>query len=83
MLQTPDQDDAIAKAYGNKFIIALDFESLHSVMPYYQAGFGKKLSYRTTFNDYGKLMQVSISSITIPPRTPGDLHQKFAPTICL
>ena len=27
------------------------------------------------------IMQVSISSITIPPpRTPGDLHQKFAPT---
>ena len=28
-------------------------------------------------------MQVSISSITIPPRTPGDLHQKFAPTLGL
>ena len=26
-------------------------------------------------------MQVSISSITIPPRTPGDLHQNFAPTL--
>ena len=29
------------------------------------------------------LMQVSVSSITIPPRTPGDLHQKFAPTLGL
>ena len=29
------------------------------------------------------LMQASISSITIPPRTPGDLHQKFAPTLAL
>ena len=30
-----------------------------------------------------KLMQVSISSITIPLRTPGDLHKKFAPTLGL
>ena len=29
------------------------------------------------------IMQVSISSITIPPRTPRDLHQKFAPTLGL
>ena len=28
---------------------------------------------------YEKVMQVSISSITIPLRTPRDLHQKFAP----
>ena len=28
-------------------------------------------------------MQVSISSITIPPHAPGDLHQKFAPTLGL
>ena len=30
-----------------------------------------------------ELMQVSVSSITIPPRTPGDLHQKFVPTLGL
>ena len=29
------------------------------------------------------IMQVSISSITIPPLTPRDLHQKFAPTLGL
>ena len=28
----------IADAYGNKFIIPLDFEMLDSAMPYYQAG---------------------------------------------
>ena len=28
-------------------------------------------------------MQVSISSITISPRTPGHLHKKFAPTLGL
>ena len=35
---TPTQDKAIADAYGNKFIIPLDFEMLDSVMPYYQTG---------------------------------------------
>ena len=32
------QDKAIADAYGNKFIIPLDFEMLDSSAPYYQAG---------------------------------------------
>ena len=32
------QDKAIAGAYGNKFIIPLDFEMLDSAAPYYQAG---------------------------------------------
>ena len=31
------QDNAIAEAYGNKFIIPLDFEMLDSLAPYYQA----------------------------------------------
>ena len=35
---TPAQDKAIADAYGNKFIIPLDFEMLDSSAPYYQAG---------------------------------------------
>ena len=34
------QDNAIAEAYGNKFIIPLDFEMLDSSAPYYQAGLG-------------------------------------------
>ena len=34
------QDKAIADAYGNKFIIPLDFEMLDSTAPYYQAGLG-------------------------------------------
>ena len=32
---TPAKDNAIAEAYGNKFIIPLDFEMLDSAMPYY------------------------------------------------
>ena len=30
-------DNAIAHAYGNKFIIPLDFEMVNSEMPYYQS----------------------------------------------
>ena len=37
------QDKAIADAYGNKFIIPLDFEMLDSSAPYYQAGLGNRL----------------------------------------
>ena len=46
------QDKAIADAYGNKFIIPLDFEMLDSAAPYYQAGPGNRLCYELTFNDY-------------------------------
>ena len=40
---TNAQDKAIADAYGNKFIIPLDFEMLDSAAPYYQAGLGNRL----------------------------------------
>ena len=50
------QDYAIAKAYGNKFIIPLDFEILDSAMPCYEAGLGNRLCYEITFNDYGKVI---------------------------
>ena len=46
------QDKAIADAYGNKFIIPLDFEMLDSAALYYQAGLGNRLCYELTFNDY-------------------------------
>ena len=46
------QDKAIADAYGNKFIIPLDFEMLDSAAPYYQTGLGNRLCYELTFNDY-------------------------------
>ena len=46
------QDKAIADAYGNKFIIPLDFEMLDSAAPNYQAGPGNRLCYELTFNDY-------------------------------
>ena len=46
------QDKAIADAYGNKFIIPLDFEMLDSAAPYYQTGLGNRLCYKIMFNDY-------------------------------
>ena len=46
------QDKAIADAYGNKFIIPLDFEMLDSAASYYQAGLGNRLCYEITFNDH-------------------------------
>ena len=46
------QGKAIADAYGNKFIIPLDFEMLDSAAPYYQAGLGNRLCYKLTFNHY-------------------------------
>ena len=47
-----DKAIAIADAYGNKFIIPLDFEMLDSVAPYCQAGLENRLCYELTFNDY-------------------------------
>ena len=55
---TPDKEDqAIAKAYGNRFCISLDFELLETHMPFYQAGLGDRLEYELTFNDYNKVIR--------------------------
>ena len=54
----PPQDKAIAEAYGNKFIIPLDFEMLDSAMPYYQ-GLRNRLSYELKFNDYNRVIKSS------------------------
>ena len=35
------------------------------------------------FRMSAELMQLSFFAITIPPRTPEDLHRKFAPTLGL
>ena len=56
------QDKAIADAYGNKFIIPLDFEMLDSAAPYYQVGLGNRLCYEITFNDYNRVINSSVAS---------------------
>ena len=52
-------DNAIADAYGNKFIIPLDFEVSGSAMPYYQAGLRNRLSYELKFNNYNRVINAS------------------------
>ena len=59
---TSIQDKAIADAYGNKFIIPLDFEMLDSSASYYQAGLGNRLCYEITFNDYNQVTKSTVSS---------------------
>ena len=61
------EDQAIAKAYGNRFCIPLDFELLETHMPFYQAGLGDRLEYELTFNDYNKVIKSTdaTSSYTI------------------
>ena len=60
------QDKAIADAYGNKFIIPLDFEMLDSAAPYYQAGLKNRLCYELTFNDYNRVTKSRASSPKVP-----------------
>ena len=56
------KDNAIVDAYGNKFIILLDFEMLDSLAPYYQAGLGNRLCYEITFNDYNRVINSSVAA---------------------
>ena len=60
------QDNSIADAYGNNFIIPLDFEMLDIAAPYYQAGLGNRLCYEITFNDYNQVTKSRVSSPTVP-----------------
>ena len=60
------QDKATADAYGNKFIIPLDFEMLDSAAPYYQAGLGNRLCYKITFHDYNRVTKSGVSSPKVP-----------------
>ena len=53
---------AIDKAYGNKFIIPLDFEMLDSSAPYYQAGLGNRLCYEIMFNNYNRVINSSVAA---------------------
>ena len=46
------KNNATADAYGNKFIIPLNFEMLDNLAPYYQAGLRNRLSYEIAFSDY-------------------------------
>ena len=58
------QDKPIADAYGNKFIIPLDFEMLDSAAPYYQVGLRNRLCYELTFNNYNRVINSSKTDAT-------------------
>ena len=60
------QDKAIADAYGNKFIIPLDFEMLDSAAPYYQEGLRNRLCCELTFKDYNGVTKSGVSSPKVP-----------------
>ena len=60
----PPQDKAIADAYGNKFIIPIDFEMLDSAMPYYQVRLRNRLSYELKFSDYNRVINSSKTDAT-------------------
>ena len=56
------KDKAIADAYGNKFLIPLDFEMLDSSAPYCQAGLRNRLCYEITFSDYNRVIKSAVAS---------------------
>ena len=60
-----ERNKAIADAYGNKFIVPLDFEMLDSVMPYYQSGLGNRLCYDVMFSNYNRVI-VSLEELSSP-----------------
>ena len=53
---SPAQDKAIAAAYGDQFIIPLDFEMLDSEVPYYQSGPGNRQCYEIMLMITGELL---------------------------
>ena len=56
------KDNAFAEAYGNKFLIPLDFEMLDSSAPYYQVGLRNRSCYQITFNDYNRVIKSAVAS---------------------
>ena len=71
------RDKAIADAYGNKFIIPLDFEMLYSAAPYYQAGLGNRLCYELTFSNYNRVTKPGVSSPEVPDAKITDISLEY------
>ena len=59
---TAAEDKPIADAYGNKFLIPLDFDMLDSSAPYYQVGHRNRLCYEIEFNDYNWVIKSTVAS---------------------
>jgi len=50
-------DASIAAAFGNRFVIPLDFEILTDHGPFYQMGLTDRLSFELIFNGYGRVIR--------------------------
>ena len=50
---------AIADAFGDRFVIPLDFELLESHMPFNQSALGE---YELTYNDYNRVIQADVDA---------------------
>ena len=61
-INAKDKTNSIAEAYGNKFIIPLDFEMLDISALYYQAGLRNRLCYEIMFNDYNQVINSSVAA---------------------
>ena len=57
------KETAIAKTYGNRFRIPIDFELLNDIGPYHQASLADKLEIRLTFNDKKAVILGSTSTL--------------------
>ena len=53
---TNKKDSAVNVAFGNRFCIPLDFELIHSHLPFYQGALHDRLSYELQFNTYDRVM---------------------------
>jgi hypothetical protein len=53
------EDAALAKAFGNRYFIPLDFELLETHMPFHQSAMGDRLEYELTFGEYSSVIQAT------------------------
>ena len=65
---------ALAATFKNRFYVPLDFELLHSHLPFHQSSFNDGLSYEIYFNDYS---EVIISSDTNAVYTITDISLEY------
>lgn len=58
------KDKAVATAFSNRFCFPLDFELLHSHLPFHQGSFNDRLSFEIYFNDYSQVIASTDSTAT-------------------
>ena len=56
-------DASIAAAFGNRFVIPLDFEILTDHGPFYQTGLTDRLSFELIFNDYARVIRPTDTNV--------------------